>query len=59
MIQPGSELDLSQKSVWAKRSREIRMKNLERNYAIVLRVLREIHCRHSTASELPVNRIRL
>ena len=57
MVEPGSELDLSKEAVGAKGRRQIRVENLERDYAIMLAVLRQVNGRHATTSELTVYRI--
>jgi hypothetical protein len=59
MIQARCELDLAQKALRAERRGKIGMKDLERDYAIVLRVLRQVHCRHSTTAKLTVDYVRV
>ena len=57
MVEPRRELDLAKKAIGAERGSEIGMKNLERDDAIVLAVLREIDRRHPAAAELAIDRV--
>ena len=59
MIQSCREPDLTQKPLRSERRREIGMQHLERDDAIVLDVLRQIHCRHSAAAELAIDYVAL
>src|SRR6266508_5765196 len=59
MIQPCSELDLPQKPIGAEGRGELGVKHLERNDAVVLDVLREVHGRHAAATELAIHRVRV
>src|SRR6266404_2521705 len=59
VIQSRCKLDLTEKTIGAKRRRELRVKHLERNHAVVLDVLREVYCRHSAAAELSVDGVEI
>src|SRR5215203_3056937 len=59
MVESRSKLYLSQEPIRTKRRREIRMENLQRNEPLVLSILREIDSRHSSTTELAVDRVRV
>ena len=55
MIESSGDSDLAQKPVGAKRGRELGVKDLERDDAIVLGVLREIDRGHSATPQLAID----
>ena len=59
MIESRGELDLPQEALGAEAGREIRMQHLDRDSAIVLAVLGEVHGRHAAAAELAIDRVGL
>ena len=59
MIQPGGELDLSEKTVRAKRRGEVGVKDLECDNPLVLCVLSQKDSGHPSPSELAIYCIRL
>src|SRR4030095_526598 len=56
MLQPGDRADLPQESLRAHRGRELRLQDLDRDEALVLVVLREVHGRHATPTDLTLDR---
>ena len=55
--QPRREPDLAQESLAPERLRELRLEHLERDVAIVLEVVREVHGRHAAGAELALDAV--
>ena len=52
VLEVGGELDLGQEPLGADHGRELRAQQLERDLAVVLQVLREVHRRHAAGADL-------
>jgi hypothetical protein len=59
MIQPGRDLDLSQKTFDTERSREFRAEHLECDGAIVLQIRGQVDDGHAAMAELALDRVAL
>ena len=57
MLQRGGRLDLGEKPLAAQRRGEIGVEHLDRDAAIVLHVVREVHGRHAAATELALDAV--
>jgi hypothetical protein len=55
MLKPGGQPDLPQESLGPKRSGQIGVEHLERNQAVVLQVMRQIHHGHAPVAELALD----
>ena len=55
MVQPGGEPDFIEKPLSAEHGADVRPQHLDRHLAIVLRVAREVHGRHPTLADHPLD----
>ena len=54
MLEPGSRLYLGEKPLCSKSRSKVRVKNLDRDIAVVFHIMSEIDGRHPTRTDLPV-----
>jgi hypothetical protein len=54
-----SDLDLAQEPIGAQRGGELRVQHLDRDVAVVGHVVRQVHDRHSTLSQLSLEAVLL
>ena len=59
MLQPSRDLDLPEEAVGAETQRQLGVQDLDGHRPVVAYVLREIHRRHPTAPDLPVEVVAL
>ena len=57
VVELGGDLDLAQEAAYSQRGREFRTQDLDRDSAMVLEVLAEVHGGHATAADLPLDGI--
>jgi hypothetical protein len=57
VVEPSSDANLAEESIWTERGSEIRMQHLECDDPLVFGILREINRRHTSATELPIHRV--
>jgi len=57
VLQPGGDLDLAEEAVRTQRGGQLGAQDLERHFAAVLEILREIHRRHPALSQLALQAI--
>ena len=57
MLQLCGGLDLAQEPLATQRGAEIRMKDLDGDFAVMLEIVREIHRRHSARAEFAIDAI--
>src|SRR5207249_9635502 len=55
MLEPSGELDFAQEALAAERHGDFGAQRLEREEALVLRVAREVDCRHAAAAQLAID----
>ena len=55
MLEVGGGLDLSEESLRTYHSREFRLEDLERNVAVVLEVLGQVHSGHASLAQLTLD----
>ncbi len=55
MLQIGRRLDLGEEPLAAEHGRELRPQHLERDFAVVAHVVREVHGRHAARAELALD----
>src|SRR5687768_8562214 len=59
MLQVRGELDLVEKPLGTEHRGELRVQDLDRDFAAVADVLREVHRRHSSGADLALDRVPL
>jgi hypothetical protein len=59
MLQTGCGADLAQEALAAEGGAEVRMEHLDRDVAVVLQIVREVHGGHAAGAEFPVESLAL